>query len=424
MYNSAYTKEELDYQQEYEACLKDGQVSNSERRLLDKLAKGLGLTQEQITKIESAVNSPLNEQEKEYLKEFQACLADDPHISTSTRRLLNRLASSLNLTEEEINKIEKIALHKANEEKVVSAPVTTQTSNEEIKKENTCDPDADFSIAYLKGDILTVCVAGTGQTITLDMGRFRNKSLSEKKRIIESLSIDTPSSPVCDTGVKFLMSNMMDLRKADCVYFITCPHAKSMKEAMRASNIFRQECIFRETTLFGFGKLAEKNIEGKEDKYVIHYQNRELVVEVGDGIFYFMEEKDNRQNKKERDLYSMLLGLILELQIVKGDLKDNLVLENFGHNLTLTLSDANTQKEKILFTIDTTTPAKEVVKLESSKSYVIDLSLDDVPLVKGVALPKKSIELTFFIGSHYDLAMEIANISTNKELLRICNYIK
>lgn len=418
-----FTKEELEYQQEYEACLNDGQISTSERRLLDRLAKSLGLSKEQINKIESAVNNPLSEPEKEYLEEYRACLSDDPDISPSTRRLLNRLASSLNLTEEQVNKIEKLVLPSNNEEKVVPPPIPTQNSNEEIKKEDTCDPDADFSIAYLKGDILTVCIAGTGQVITLDIGRFRNKSLSEKKNIIDALRIDNPVTPICDAGVKFLMSNMMDLQNADSVYFITCSHAKSMKEAMRASNIFRQGCIFRETTLFGFGKLAEKNMSGKEGKHIIHYLTRELVVDVGDGVFYFMDERDH-QSKKERDLYAMLLGLILELQILNGDLKDNLVLENFGHDLTLTLSVANNQKEKLLFTIDTTIPAKEVVNLESSHSYIIGLSLDDVPLIKEVALPKNSLELTFFIGSHYGIEMEITNISTHKELWRICNFIK
>ena len=132
-----FTREELEYQQEYEACLNDGQVSTSERRLLDRLAKSLGLSQEQINKIESAVNNPLSEPEKEYLEEYRACLSDDPDISPSTRRLLNRLASSLNLTEDQVNKIEKIVIPTTNEEKVVPPPIPTQNSKEEIKKEYT-----------------------------------------------------------------------------------------------------------------------------------------------------------------------------------------------------------------------------------------------------------------------------------------------
>lgn len=48
------------------------------------------------------------DEEKEYLEEYRACLADDPQLSSSTRRLLNRMAKSLGLTEDQVNKLENL----------------------------------------------------------------------------------------------------------------------------------------------------------------------------------------------------------------------------------------------------------------------------------------------------------------------------
>ena len=105
--SNSMTPEELEYKEEYEACLADGVIAASERRLLDRLASKLGLSPEQVKRIEEGVDNPLTEEEKEYLEEFRACLADDPELSPSTRRLLNKMARSLGLSEEQVNKLEK-----------------------------------------------------------------------------------------------------------------------------------------------------------------------------------------------------------------------------------------------------------------------------------------------------------------------------
>lgn len=106
--SNSLTTEELEYKEEYETCLADGEIAASERRLLDRLANKLGLSQEQVKKIEESAGNPLTDEEKEYLDEYRSCVADGPELSPSTRRLLSKMAKSLGLTEEQVNKLENL----------------------------------------------------------------------------------------------------------------------------------------------------------------------------------------------------------------------------------------------------------------------------------------------------------------------------
>lgn len=103
-----FTKAELEYKEEYEACLADGVIGSSERRLLDRFANKLGLSPEQVKRIEESAGNPLTDEEKEYLEEYRTCLTEDPELSASTRRLLSKMAKSLGLTEEQVNKLENL----------------------------------------------------------------------------------------------------------------------------------------------------------------------------------------------------------------------------------------------------------------------------------------------------------------------------
>lgn len=98
---------EQEYLNEYKLCLNDGAVSSSERRLLNRLANSLGLSEQQVLKIESSFSPQLSDEEQEYREEYQLCIADG-EITPSARRLLDRLAKSLNLTQEQINKLEAL----------------------------------------------------------------------------------------------------------------------------------------------------------------------------------------------------------------------------------------------------------------------------------------------------------------------------
>ena len=99
---------ELEYKTEFEACIEDGEISARERRLLDRLAYNLNLSTDRVQEIEAMIVTPLTDQENEYLDEFRMCIAEDPKLNSSTRRLLKRLAASLGLTDEQVNKLEKM----------------------------------------------------------------------------------------------------------------------------------------------------------------------------------------------------------------------------------------------------------------------------------------------------------------------------
>jgi uncharacterized membrane protein YebE (DUF533 family) len=48
--------EEKEYLEEYRTCIEEsGNISEKERRLLDKLAKSLGLTQETVNRLELSI---------------------------------------------------------------------------------------------------------------------------------------------------------------------------------------------------------------------------------------------------------------------------------------------------------------------------------------------------------------------------------
>lgn len=99
------TSEEQEYLEEIRACLdNDGEISSRERRLLDRLRKTLGITEIRAKELEASVND-MSDDEKEYQEELKACL-EDGTISDRERRLLDRLRKSLGISEERAKAIE------------------------------------------------------------------------------------------------------------------------------------------------------------------------------------------------------------------------------------------------------------------------------------------------------------------------------
>lgn len=103
--SASVTSEEQEYLEEIRACLdNDGEITSRERRLLDRLRKSLGITEARAKELEASVNS-MSDEEKEYQEELKACL-EDGTISDRERRLLNRIRKSLGITEERAKEIE------------------------------------------------------------------------------------------------------------------------------------------------------------------------------------------------------------------------------------------------------------------------------------------------------------------------------
>lgn len=100
---------EKEYLDEVKACFEDdGEITARERRLLDKLCSSLGISAARAAELEAIASgkSGLSEFEKEYLDEYKACLEEDGVISERERRLLDRLAKSLDITLERAREIE------------------------------------------------------------------------------------------------------------------------------------------------------------------------------------------------------------------------------------------------------------------------------------------------------------------------------
>lgn len=106
----AYTGNELEYIEEYKACIDgDGEISPSERRLLERFREKLGIPIERAKELEQSFLTPkLTDAEKEYLEEYKACIESDGKISANERRLLNRLRDTLGISEARANEIEKL----------------------------------------------------------------------------------------------------------------------------------------------------------------------------------------------------------------------------------------------------------------------------------------------------------------------------
>lgn len=100
---------EQSYINEVQACQEDGEIGPRERRLLDKLASKLGISPERAAELEASLSAPvLTDDEKEYLEEVQAVLADG-EISEKERRLLDKLRKMLDISEERAKEIEQLA---------------------------------------------------------------------------------------------------------------------------------------------------------------------------------------------------------------------------------------------------------------------------------------------------------------------------
>ena len=106
---SQYTEDEKEYLEELKTCLEEsGDISASERRLLERLRKHLGISEERALELEESLKPSLTDDEKEYLEEYKLCLEDGGEISASERRLLDKLRNRLGISEERAKEIEKI----------------------------------------------------------------------------------------------------------------------------------------------------------------------------------------------------------------------------------------------------------------------------------------------------------------------------
>ena len=98
---------ETEYMEELKACFEDGEMSKSERRLLEELRIKLGISETRAAELEASLHQPkLTEAELEYLDEYRECLTENGRILAGERRLLNHLRIKLGICEERARELE------------------------------------------------------------------------------------------------------------------------------------------------------------------------------------------------------------------------------------------------------------------------------------------------------------------------------
>lgn len=102
------TEAEERYKEEVLFILEDGEIAETERRFLERKRVKLGLSEEQAAKVEALCVPSFSDAEKEYLEIYKEIVGDGP-ITDRKRRMLNREAESLGLSEERARELEETA---------------------------------------------------------------------------------------------------------------------------------------------------------------------------------------------------------------------------------------------------------------------------------------------------------------------------
>lgn len=100
---------EQEYLDEVEACLEnDGTITERERRLLDKIRKMNGISENRAQELEDLLSAKsLTPEEKEYLEEYREIISDG-EISARDRRFLDKLKAMNGISEERALQLEKL----------------------------------------------------------------------------------------------------------------------------------------------------------------------------------------------------------------------------------------------------------------------------------------------------------------------------
>lgn len=110
--NSQVTKSLTDNENEYietlKMCCSDNNISDGERRLLNRMRDTLGISEARAIQLEIMLTKPtLTETEQQYYDEYKASLDEDGSVSPIARRLLNKFRDLLGISESKANEIEK-----------------------------------------------------------------------------------------------------------------------------------------------------------------------------------------------------------------------------------------------------------------------------------------------------------------------------
>ena len=102
------SNDEQAYLDEVKACLQNGEISPSERRLLTRFRERLGISETRAAELEATITAiQLTDDEKEYLEAYRD-VANDGNVSERERRILDRLRTNLGISEERAKELEQM----------------------------------------------------------------------------------------------------------------------------------------------------------------------------------------------------------------------------------------------------------------------------------------------------------------------------
>ena len=103
-----FTPEESEYMEEVKDVLADGEISERERKLLDKIRVKLGISEERGKELEVYLSKPsLTTEEQEYLNEYRDIVSEG-EITPRDQRFLDKLKRVNGISEERAAEIENL----------------------------------------------------------------------------------------------------------------------------------------------------------------------------------------------------------------------------------------------------------------------------------------------------------------------------
>lgn len=104
----AYTAEETEYLESVKDFLEDdAEITPREKKMLDRIRKNLGISEERAMELEESLKPQLTDDEKEYLEMYKD-YASEGEISEKNRRRLDKFAKALSIAADRQAEIEKM----------------------------------------------------------------------------------------------------------------------------------------------------------------------------------------------------------------------------------------------------------------------------------------------------------------------------
>ena len=101
-------EDEQEYIETLKDLLEDGDISDRERRMLDRMRQSLGISEQRAAELETSLQKPqLTEDEQEYLEMYRE-YADEGEITDKVRKRLDRFASALGISPERMKELESM----------------------------------------------------------------------------------------------------------------------------------------------------------------------------------------------------------------------------------------------------------------------------------------------------------------------------